>query len=135
MATLQARHECPDCMFVSDAEHIVVTKEQQSQARLTFWRAMRISFFSHHAERYVVPVGRFVRPGWTGHHMHYLFECWWCEALRVDYPHGHTLYLSCPECDRKLWLFAAHFYAETGQEQPPSWREELRMLWALARRA
>lgn len=81
MATLESRHECPECSFVNDRESILLPFElrQNISSKPVF-------------------LGLFTLPGWSGHSGFYAFKCRRCGRVNVDYPHGHVMYFTCFDC-------------------------------------
>jgi len=45
----------------------------------------------------VVPVGKYMKPGWKEPILHYMFLCP-RHGYVVDYPHGYSQRLTCPKC-------------------------------------
>ena len=127
-------HECPKCTWVADKSFIRRTPEQQEAATMSPGKYLKAAFRLAHREDFVVALGLFTLPGWSGHNMWYLFECPDCQELSHDYLHGHRLYLVCDNCDARWQVQQGRFYEDSGLPKPPTFWQQLRMLREMQRR-
>lgn len=76
--------DCTECSFVADADTLFiyhVSREQKTAAGFD-----------------PVSIGTYTMPKWKGHSLFYLFKCFVCGGIVVDYPHGYQGNLNCNKC-------------------------------------
>ena len=107
---------CGKCTFVSERKHIISTPRQVFRAELTGFRRLLIWLRLASEEDYVVFLGYYVLPGWTGHNAWYLFTCGSCQEMSKDYCSGRAR-LECKSCGA-VWKLS---------ERPKEARDGLRV--------
>ncbi len=115
-------HECPDCTFVADVETLftfIVKRELKETA------TNKLEF-----------IGKFTMTGWVGHSGFYIFKCFDCGDVCVDYPHGYRdngcLYVRCDRCRYEI-VFTPDRYKDVYEREkvvsPPTLWQELKYFW------
>jgi len=66
---------------------------------LTLFERLRLRIFGS------VPVGRRIKPSWSGPIMHYAFKCP-KHGIVMNYPHGEDGRFDCLHCLEEKWKYA-----------------------------
>ena len=114
---LSKKHQnsgCAECVFASDKKTLLIFMVDRKIRQAAGYDP--------------IFVGKFTMPGWVGHSRFYLFKCWECNVVCVDYPHGYTsrgcIYLRCDNCLSQLVInpdkgWGEEIYAREGIVAPP----------------